>query len=250
MTSTLSGKSAIVTGGAAGIGAASARLLASEGATVTIVDVNGAGGREVAAGIVASGGSARFVEGDVANIHDWQRALEEATRGTGRLDIVHNNAYAIYRGPTHLMEEEAWDRVVAVALKQVFLSVKVCMPSLVESAGCMVNSSSVHALMSFERGTAAYDACKGALLSLTRELAAEYGPGVRVNAVVPGGIDTAAWDGTSDEDKAAFGAHTAAGRIGRPEEVAHVVRFLVSPEASYITGAAIVVDGGVSIFKW
>jgi glucose 1-dehydrogenase len=250
MTGELKGKSAIVTGGASGIGAASARLLASEGAAVTIFDLNGKQGKEVAAGIVTCGGSAGFIEGDVANIKDWRRALEEATRGTGRLDIVHNNAYAIHRGPTHLMEEGVWDRVVAVALKQVFLSVKVCMPSLIQSSGCMVNTSSVHAIMSFERGTAAYDACKGALLSLTRELAAEYGPGVRVNAVVPGGVDTAAWEGTTDEEKAAFGARTAAGRLGSPEEVAHAVRFLVSPEASYVTGAAIVVDGGLSAFKW
>lgn len=250
MSGALSGKTAIVTGGASGIGAASARLLAADGAAVTIVDLNSAKGTEVVADIAAAGGSASFVEGDVASARDWRRALGAATRETGRLDIVHNNAYATYRGPTHLMAERAWDRVVAVALKQVFLSVKICMPSLIESSGCIVNSSSVHALMSFERGTAAYDACKGALLSLTRELAAEYGPGVRVNAVVPGGIDTGAWDGTSEEDRAAFGAATAAGRLGRPEEVAHVVRFLVSPEASYITGAAVVVDGGVSAFKW
>lgn len=112
----------------------------------------------------------------------------------------------------------------------------------------MINTSSVHALMGFRRH-AAYDAAKGAVSALTRELAADYGPRVRVNAVLPGGILTAAWDHTSAEEREQFARQTPAGRLGRPEEIAAAVCFLASDDASYITGANLVVDGGWSIWK-
>jgi NAD(P)-dependent dehydrogenase (short-subunit alcohol dehydrogenase family) len=122
------------------------------------------------------------------------------------------------------------------------------MPHLLATGGVMINTSSVHALMGFKRHLA-YDAAKGAISALTRELAAEYGPRVRVNAVLPGGILTATWDHNTPEEIARFEQQTPAGRLGRPEEIAAAVCFLASDDASYITGANLVVDGGWSVWK-
>jgi NAD(P)-dependent dehydrogenase (short-subunit alcohol dehydrogenase family) len=146
------------------------------------------------------------------------------------------------------MEEAAWDRQIAVCVKAVFLSVKTCMQHLIESNGVIINTSSVHALMSF-RQHPAYDAAKGAISALTRQLAAEYGPQVRVNAVLPGGIRTRAWANHSQEQIEGFARTTVARRLGEPEEIAAAVLFLASDEASYITGVNLPVDGGWSIWK-
>ncbi len=208
-------KTAIVTGAANGIGAATARRFAAEGARVILADIQDERGESVAAAIRADGGTAAFTI-----------------------------AYAL----PHELEERDWDRQIAVCLKAVYLSVKTCMPHLLAAGGVMINTSSVHALMGFRRH-AAYDAAKGAVSALTRELAADYGPRVRVNAVLPGGILTAAWDHTSAEEREQFARQTPAGRLGRPEEIAAAVCFLASDDASYITGANLVVDGGWSIWK-
>jgi len=154
----------------------------------------------------------------------------------------------IVRGPTHELDERDWNRQMDVCLKQVFLSVKTAMPHLIEAHGVMINTSSVHALMGFSQH-AAYDAAKGAISALTRQLAVEYGPDVRVNAVLPGGILTAAWDGVSEGEIAHFAGQAVAKRLGHPEEVAAVVAFLASEDASYITGEGVVVDGGWSITR-
>jgi NAD(P)-dependent dehydrogenase (short-subunit alcohol dehydrogenase family) len=242
------GKAAIVTGGASGIGAAAARQLALEGASVAIADIQESRGEIVASEINALGGMAFFRRCDVSALADWQALVTEVVRRFGRLDIVHNNAYTITRGPTHELDEAEWDRQIDVCLKQVFLSVKTCMPHLLASGGVIVNTSSVHAVMGFPHH-AAYDAAKGAMCAFTRELAAEYGPGVRVNAVLPGGILTPAWDHTTSEEQEHFARQTPAGRLGRPEEIASAVCFLASDDASYITGVSLVVDGGWTITK-
>jgi NAD(P)-dependent dehydrogenase (short-subunit alcohol dehydrogenase family) len=237
------GKVAVVTGAASGIGAATARRLAAEGARVAVADVDEPGGAAVAGDI---GDAARFHRCDVSRLADWQRMVRAVVAEHGGVDVVHNNAYSIVRGPTHELGEADWDRTIAVCLKQVFLSVKTCMPHLLERRGAMVNTSSIHAVLGFP-GDAAYDAAKGGVSSLTRELAAEYGPAVRVNAVLPGGIDTPAWDAVDQAGKDGFARRTAARRLGRPEEVAAAVCFLASDEASYITGQNLIVDGGLGI---
>jgi NAD(P)-dependent dehydrogenase (short-subunit alcohol dehydrogenase family) len=241
-------KVAIVTGAANGIGAATAERLAREGASVLIADVDEAAGRDRAARITAGGGVAAFQRCDVASLDDWERLAAAALQQHGRIDLVHNNAYTVTVAPTHELDERDWDRMIDVCLKQVFLSVKTCMPALIESRGCIVNTSSIHALIGFPR-QAGYDAAKGGVSALTRELAGEYGPEVRVNSVLPGAITTNAWRGVGEEERQAFARLTPAQRFGTPEEVAAVVCFLASDEAAYVTGQNIVVDGGLGIIR-
>ena len=241
-------KVAIVTGAAGGIGAATARRLAAEGAGVAIADIQDGLGEVTAGGIREAGGKAFYRHCDVSSLADWQALADMTLQHFGRLDIVHNNAYTIVYAPMHELDESAWDRQIDVCLKQVFLSVKTCMPHLLATGGVMINTSSVHALMGFQQH-GAYDASKGAISAMTRTLAVEYGPTVRVNAVLPGGILTAAWAHTTPEYQEAFARQTVAGRLGRPEEIAAALCFLASDDASYITGANLVVDGGWSITK-
>jgi NAD(P)-dependent dehydrogenase (short-subunit alcohol dehydrogenase family) len=234
-------KVAIVTGGASGIGAATAKRLAAEGAMVVIADVADPPREQGSASIA-------FQHCDVASLADWQALASETVRRFGRIDVVHNNAYTVVIGPTHELAEEDWDRQIDVCLKQVFLSVKTCMPRLLETGGAMVNTSSVHALIGYQ-GYAAYDAAKGGMCSLTRQLAAEYGPRVRVNAVLPGAIATPAWDDLPESARQSAAERAPAKRLGSPEEVAAAVCFLASDDAAFITGASLVVDGGWTITK-
>jgi NAD(P)-dependent dehydrogenase (short-subunit alcohol dehydrogenase family) len=239
------GKVAVVTGGASGIGAATARRLAAEGASVVVADIQDTPGEEMARSL---GPHAHYRRCDVASLADWQSLAAETIAHFGRLDLVHNNAYTVVIRPAHELSEGEWDRQIDVCLKQVFLAVKTCMPHLVESQGTMVNTASVHAVLGFRRYPA-YDAAKGGMVALTRQLAAEYGPDVRVNAVLPGAILTAAWDHITAEARDEFARQTPARRLGRPEEIAAAVCFLASDEASFITGASLVVDGGWTITK-
>jgi NAD(P)-dependent dehydrogenase (short-subunit alcohol dehydrogenase family) len=241
----LAGKAAIVTGGASGIGAATARRLAQEGARVVVADIQDEQGAAIAAGI---GEAASYQHCDVSSLPDWERLAKVTLGRFGRLDFVHNNAYADAVAPTHEVDEADWQRVLDVCLKQVLLCVKTCIEHLVAAEGAIVNTSSVHAVVGNAQ-YAAYDAAKGAVSSLTRTLAVEYGPQVRVNAVLPGGVLTPAWDPYPVEAQAELAARTCLKRIGQPEEIAGVVAFLFSDDASYITGQNIVVDGGWTITR-
>jgi NAD(P)-dependent dehydrogenase (short-subunit alcohol dehydrogenase family) len=234
-------KVAIVTGGASGIGAATAARLAAEGAMVVVADVADPP-RERSSPNIA------YQHCDVASLADWQALASETVRQFGKIDVVHNNAYTVVIGPTHELAEEDWDRQIDVCLKQVFLSVKTCMPQLLATSGTIVNTSSVHAVIGY-LGYSAYDAAKGGVCSLTRQLAAEYGPRVRVNSVLPGAIATPAWDDLPASARASAIEHAPAKRLGTPEDVAAAVCFLASDEAAFITGAALVVDGGWTITK-
>ncbi len=241
----VAGKAAIVTGGASGIGRATARILAREGAAVCIADVDADGGRQVVDEIAAEGGEAIFVRTDVgvrADVIDMFERIEEAF---GRVDIVHNNAIRVRDGAATELDERDWDATLNIGLKAIFLAAKYGIPIMRKTGGgTIINTGSVHSLVSLPTCTA-YDAAKAGVLGLTRTLAIDYGPDIRVCAVLPGAILTPAWNGTPEEKRRRYAQMVPAKRLGTGEDVANAVLFLASDEASFITGTALTVDGGM-----
>jgi len=238
-----SGKVATVTGASSGIGAATARRLAAEGAQVLLADVDCERGEAVAESV---GGT--FLRCDVSSADDWAALREALLLRWGRLDVLHCNAAVDRPAPAHELPEADWEHVVAVGLKATYLGVRALVDLLRASEGSVVLTSSVHALAGLP-GHPAYAAAKGGLCSLARQLAVEYGPAVRVNCVLPGPVLTPMWDRVGEAERELTARATVAGRLGRPEEVASAVAFLASAEASYITGTSLVVDGGWSVKK-
>jgi NAD(P)-dependent dehydrogenase (short-subunit alcohol dehydrogenase family) len=239
------GKVALVTGAASGIGEGTALLLAREGAAVSVVDVDVEGGKRTTATIVREGGRAIFIRADVGKTAQVKRMIERTASAFGRLDIIHNNAIWFRNGKATELDEKDWDRTLDVGLKTVFLSAKYGVPVMRETGGgAIVNTASVHSLVSFEEHTA-YDAAKAGLLGLTRVLALDFGPDIRVNSVLPGAVLTPLWKGISKADRRRFADMVPAKRLGTPEDIASAVLFLASEEASFITGTSLVVDGGL-----
>ncbi|MFJ8008191.1 SDR family NAD(P)-dependent oxidoreductase [Streptomyces fagopyri] len=241
------GRTAVVTGAASGIGAATAARLAQEGAAVVLADIDEERGRAEAERITEEGGRARFVRTDVADEDDWRRVVD-AAHSFGPVDLLVSNAYTVDVRPAHELSLASWRRQLDVNLTGGFLGVRAVLSDLRDRGGAVVLTSSVHAHKGIP-GHPAYAASKGALLSLCGQLAVEYGPEVRVNAVLPGPILTAAWDRVPPEERERSVAETAARRFGTPAEVAAAIAFLGSDEASYITGSHLLVDGGWSVLK-
>jgi NAD(P)-dependent dehydrogenase (short-subunit alcohol dehydrogenase family) len=243
--SRLSGRVAIVTGGASGIGRASAERFAAEGAAVVIADVAPAG-EEVAAAIRGHGGTAAFVRTDVAREDDVAAMIAAAVDRFGRLDVLFNNAGVGTFVPFEKLDPETWDRIMAINLRSMYLACRRALPHLRATRGVILNMASQSGLQG-QALNEAYCASKAGVILFTRSLAREVGPaGVRVNCICPGGIDTPLLRGFVEAagKSAADVQRPPIGRLGMPEEVAAAALFLVSDESSFITGIALPVDGG------
>lgn len=247
----LEGRVAIVTGAGKGIGAATARRLAADGAKIGIVDLKEEFCAETASAIRAAGGECIAVGCDVSNAEQVQRAVETVASAFGRVDILVNNAGFSRDSLLHKMSEEDWDAVVDVHLKGSFLVCKAAQKYMVEQRyGKIINTSSLGAWG--KRGQANYSAAKMGLQGFTKTLAIELGPfNINANCVAPGFIDTDMTRRTAerqgldfDEIQKKASQTIPLRRIGVPEDVANVIAFLVSDEASYVTGEVICVGGG------
>ncbi len=241
------GKVAIVTGAASGIGAATLRRLAGEGAAVVCADIDDAKGEAVVAELAASGGRAMFRHCDVGVLADLEQTVADAVARFGRLDIMHNNAIWSGGGWVADIDPDVWQRSLQVMLTGVFYGCRAAIPALLEHGGAIVNTASIEAFGG-EMMASPYSTAKAGVVNFTRNVAIEYGrKRIRANAVCPGVVQTPlaelmfAFARRSREELAEL---TPIGRLLRPEEIAAVVAFLCSDDASAITGAAIVVDGG------
>ncbi|MEW6048123.1 MAG: SDR family oxidoreductase [Bacillota bacterium] len=246
----LEGKVAIITGAASGIGEACARLFAREGAAVVVADINAEAGARVTEQVAAVGGVATFVHMDVTKEAECERLVRETVARVGRLDILVTNPWHNPWLAAADTSVEEWRRTLAVTLDGVFFCCKYAVRAFPESGGAIVNVASVQAISGMPK-CAAYMAAKGAVLQLTRSIAIDYGPrGVRANTVCPGIIATpptmASFVSNAEEEEAA--SRPLLKRLGQPEEVASACLFLASDEAAYITGACLVVDGGLTAF--
>jgi NAD(P)-dependent dehydrogenase (short-subunit alcohol dehydrogenase family) len=245
---------AIVTGGAQGIGGGTARRLAEEGARVLVVDVDAELARRNVELIQAAGGIADALQTDVGTEDGVRRMVDFAVNLWGKLDILVNNAYAGVGGPkvdAIGVTEDAWDRSMDIGLKAMFRAAKYAVPHMRRAGGgAMVNLSSVHGLLGAP-GALVYETLKAGVIGLTRQLATEYGPdGIRVNAICPGHIVTERLEEMWRDHQDALGFFVQqypVRRTGTPVDIGNAVVFLCSDEASFITGHALVVDGGLSI---
>ena len=244
----LEGKVALISGGARGMGAVEAKLFVQEGAKIVIGDIREEEDQKLEAEIAESGGEAVFTKLDVTSADDWQNAVDLAVSRFGKLDILVNNAGIFDNGTVENTTVEAWDRVMDVNAKGVFLGTKSAIGAMRDAgSGSIVNISSTAGLMG-STVSSAYNASKGAVRLLTKATAVQYGSEkIRANSVHPGPIDTDMVKQVFLDDEALRNERIAAipaGRFGRPEEVANCVLFLASDEASYMTGSELVVDGG------
>ncbi len=241
-------KTAVITGSAGGIGAATALCMAKAGASVYLVDCSLAV-LETRDRILAEGGRAHARVMDVADASEWQAAANECRDLFGGVDSLVNNAYTVDVLDVESTSLESWERQVSVNLTGGFLGFKTLLPQLREhDAASVVFVSSVHAHFGLP-GRAAYASTKAALTGLTRQLAVEYGPRIRVNSVLPGPVLTGAWAGISEEDRRLSAEATAVNRLGEPSEVGEAIAFLCSDRALFITGVELPVDGGWSVKK-
>ena len=248
----LEGRVALVTGGGSGIGRAAAVRLAEEGAAVAVVGRRPAPLAEVVATVEAAGGRACALPADLGEADACARVVEDAVAWGGRLDVVVNNAAAFDWQPLAQVSDDAWARLLDVNLGAPMRVVRSALDALGERGGAVVNVSSVSAMMGEDGGSAPYAAAKAGLEALTRQLAVELAPsGVRVVAVSPGSVRTppaeAVWGGDLGAWQAWLDRFVPLRRVAEPEEIASVIAFLASDDASYLTGTVVIADGGLSI---
>ncbi len=247
----LSGKVALITGAASGIGRATALLFAGEGAAVAVADRNAEAGDRAAAEITRSGGRAISEPVDVSRASDCHRVVERALSEFRKIDILFNNAGIIRRASVADLSEEDWDRVMDVNVKSIYLLSREVIPHMRKSGGgTIINTASGWGLVG-GANAAVYCASKGAVVLLTRAMAIDHGPeNIRVNCICPGDTDTSMLREEAQQlgqDKDRFltdSAKRPLGRVGTPEEIAQAALYLASDASSFVTGTALVVDGG------
>jgi NAD(P)-dependent dehydrogenase (short-subunit alcohol dehydrogenase family) len=247
----LSGKTAVITGGAGGIGRATAILFAREGAAISLVDLNEEAAQAVAREICGTGGCAIFERADVTRAADCRRVVERTVREFGDIQILFNNAGMIRRANVVETTEAEWDAVMAVNVNSVFFMCREVIPRMARGpGGSIINTASGWGLAGGARA-AAYCASKGAVVVMTKAMAIDHGPqNIRVNCICPGDTDTAMLRsearqlGEAEDRFLLESANRPLGRVGRPEEIAHAALYLASDASSFVTGTALVVDGG------
>jgi len=247
----LDGKVALITGGNSGIGSATAALLAKEGAAVVLTGRNQERGEQVALAINEAGGKAMFICSDVRVAEDCRQAVEQTLERFGRIDVLFNNAGVYHPKTVPECTEQEWDETIDSSLKGAFLMSKYALPSMIErGSGSIIHNSSGWGILGGDRA-AAYCAAKGGLVIMAKAMAIDHGPdGIRVNCVCPGDVvtpmmsDDAEQRGISMQDYLAGASDRPLGRVGTAEEIARAVLFLASDDSSFITGEALVVDGG------
>jgi NAD(P)-dependent dehydrogenase (short-subunit alcohol dehydrogenase family) len=251
MSGQLNGKVALVTGGASGIGRATALAFAREGAKLIIADMNEEGGQQTVHMIAEHGGEATFVQVDVSRATEVAAMISRTVQTYGRLDCAHNNAGIGSRPRVllHELSEESWDRVISINLKGVWLCMKYeIIQMCTQGGGAIVNTASIMGLVGSWSRSGAYNASKHGVVGLTKTAALEYAKsGIRVNAVCPGYIRTPLIEEaltSNPEMEAQIVARHPVGRMGRPEEIAEAVVWLCSDAASFVTGHTMTVDGG------
>jgi NAD(P)-dependent dehydrogenase (short-subunit alcohol dehydrogenase family) len=252
MTGRLDGKVALITGAGSGMGRAAAELFAGEGARVVVSDIDEAAGNAAVAAVRAAGGDATFVRANVSEWADCQAMVATAVDTYGGLHVLYNNAGIFPDDDGGVLDtpQETWRRVMAINLEGVWLGCRAGIPAMLASGGgSIVNVASFVALMGAATAQIAYTASKGGVLSMTREIAVEYArQGIRANALCPGPIETQLLQELLSDParRARRMVHIPMGRLGRAEELAKAALFLASDDASFMTGSALVVDGGIT----
>jgi NAD(P)-dependent dehydrogenase (short-subunit alcohol dehydrogenase family) len=250
----LKDKVTIITGGGGGMGRVAAQLFAGQGARVVVAEYSETAGAETVDLVRAAGGAATFVRADVSNEADAKAMVDHAMATYGRLDCLYNNAGVMPEADHSVIDTnvDTWDAVMAVNVRGVFLGCKYAIPAMIEGGGgSIINIASFVALLGCSVPQDAYTASKGAVLSLTRSLAVQFGPrGIRTNAICPGPVETPLLMDWLLKDEAAKQlrlARNPSGRFGRPEEIVQMAVYLASDESRWTNGASLVVDGGISV---
>jgi NAD(P)-dependent dehydrogenase (short-subunit alcohol dehydrogenase family) len=250
----LQDKVAIITGAGSGMGRVAAQLFAGEGAKVVVAEFGETAGRETVAQVEAGGGQASFVRTDVSDEASAKAMVDHALATYGRVDVLYNNAGVMPEADHSVVDTDVatWDQVMAVNVRGVFLGCKYAIPQMVEQgSGSVINIASFVALLGCSVPQDAYTASKGAIISLTRSLAVQFGPnGVRTNAICPGPVETPLlmdWLVKDEEAKRIRLARNPTGRFGKPEEIVNMAVYLASDESRWTNGASLVVDGGISV---
>jgi NAD(P)-dependent dehydrogenase (short-subunit alcohol dehydrogenase family) len=250
----LADKVTIITGAGGGMGRVAAQLFAKEGAKVVVAEYSEAAGRDTVAMVEAEGGTATYVRADVSKEADAKAMIDHALATYGRVDVLYNNAGIMPEADHSVIDTDVdtWDQVMAVNVRGPFLGCKYAIPAMqAGGGGSIINVASFVAILGCSVPQDAYTASKGAILSLTRSLAVQFGPdGIRTNAICPGPIETPLLMDWLLKDEAAKNlrlARNPTGRFGKPEEIVFMALYLASDESRFTNGASLVVDGGISV---